>query len=340
MKFVKSKYRKKALILLLLSFGMILTNLSLSLFNSPFLNNNYEEGNIIDFDDQNILPKTSDSLPSSNGVGDEVNISLHQSYLNNSFNTALSPSDSSNNSFSLPCPTDTHFNSSFTNVTIEDIYAPNKTIIIEDDDTSAHIFTYIPTAGSFNIYSKYYLVNFSTKLYAAADGHLSDIRVRILNSTWTGTANEPDDDITTLISYGNIQFDAINDWYSNYSQYFDPYLLDPSKTANNTFYIELTDVSDELIYWRYIGDGGAEPDDMNAYYEDSGEWSLIDGFPGTVDLTLKLDLAPLNNTPSPEQIGLKINNSAALGYGDGINYGYWESYGTSSNQNGKLNFTL
>ena len=82
MKLVKSNYRKKGLILLLLSFGMILTNLSLSLFNLPILNNDSEEGNIIDFYDQYTLPKTSGSLPSSDGVGDKVNITLHQSYLN------------------------------------------------------------------------------------------------------------------------------------------------------------------------------------------------------------------------------------------------------------------
>ena len=97
MKLVKSNYRKKALILLLLSFGMIFTNLSLTLFNSPFLNNNYEEGNIIDYDDQNILPKTSDSLPTSTGIGNKVNITLHQSYTNDSFNTALSLSELNNN---------------------------------------------------------------------------------------------------------------------------------------------------------------------------------------------------------------------------------------------------
>ena len=88
---------------------MIMTNLGLLLFNSPFLYNNYEEGNIIDFDDKNILPKTSDSLPTSTGIGNKVNITLHQSYTNNSFNTALSPSDSNNNSFSLPSPKDITF---------------------------------------------------------------------------------------------------------------------------------------------------------------------------------------------------------------------------------------
>ena len=49
MKFVKSNSKKKLLILLLLSFGMTLTNLGLPLFNSLFLNNNYEDGNIIGF---------------------------------------------------------------------------------------------------------------------------------------------------------------------------------------------------------------------------------------------------------------------------------------------------
>ena len=81
MKFVKSNYRKKALILLLLSFGMILTNFSLPFFNSLFSADYYEEGNNIDFNDQNILPKTAE-YQSYEGPGTNLNVSLHQSYLN------------------------------------------------------------------------------------------------------------------------------------------------------------------------------------------------------------------------------------------------------------------
>ncbi len=149
--------KQKLIALILLTFGMTITNLGLSLFNSPYLDYNYEEGNIIDFEDQYILPKTSDSLPSSNGVGDQVNVSLHQSYLNNTFNTLLNNSDSNSNKFTLPSPTDTTFNSSFTRFEIENIIAPDKYIEIEtgtsnsDNIVNDHAFSfYVAGNGTLN----------------------------------------------------------------------------------------------------------------------------------------------------------------------------------------------
>ncbi|GAH51146.1 unnamed protein product, partial [marine sediment metagenome] len=135
---------------------------------SLFINFNFEppfykdDANKDDFINS---PKTSDSLPSFNGVGDKVNVTLHQSYLNNSFNTALSPSDPNNNSFSLPCPKDITFNSTFTNITIQDIYAPNKSLIVEDQSGGQNTINE-NYYTSFWVPEDCYLVNLSTEIFS------------------------------------------------------------------------------------------------------------------------------------------------------------------------------
>ena len=195
MKLVKSNLKKKALILLFLSFGMILTNLSFS----PFLNNTYEEGKIIDYDDQNLLPKASDSLPSSNGVGDKVNISLHQSYLNNSFNIALNTSDSNNNEFILPSPKDPTFNSSYTYINVESIDAQNKTIEVETGTGRGQDIT-TDWSFSFEIPQSCILKNFSIALSdntGVAGG--SDISLRLYNASYNAGESRIEPDSNTLL---------------------------------------------------------------------------------------------------------------------------------------------
>ena len=297
----------------------------------------------------NITPLNDDALElaayseTTEQTGNNIAITQHQS-INNISDPLyeITTFDSlQNRSFEVECPADTDFNSSYTEIKVEDIYAPNVTRIIEDEVTGSSNFTGRRLVGSFNVYTDSYLVNFSTKLYRdGVPGEDSDIRVRIFNSTWLTDHNEPDTMIKLLIDdIGNIQIEDINDWYSNYSDYFDPHLLDPDNTDNNTFYIELYDTGDFTTYWRYKSDGG-DPDDMNAYEWDQGnsEWDLITVPPETIDFTLKVDLAPVNNTPAPEDIGMEINGSKVS---NGIdNSGTWTSNTALPSLNNQLNFTI
>ena len=121
---------------------LLFSFLSISLF-TDFLYENPFYKDDANKDDLIGTPNTSDSLPSFNGVGDKVNITLHQSYFNDSFDTALSLSELNNNNFSLPSPTDTTFNSSYTNITIKEIYAPNKTLEIETGVSGSESIRYV-----------------------------------------------------------------------------------------------------------------------------------------------------------------------------------------------------
>ena len=124
--FIRNSNKKRKIIIcsvLLLSFLSITIFANFN-FEPPFYKDDANKDDFTNF------PKTSNSLPSFNGVGDKVNITLHQSYLNNSFNTIVNTSKVNGNNFTLPSPTDISFNSTFTNMTIKDIYAPNKTLII------------------------------------------------------------------------------------------------------------------------------------------------------------------------------------------------------------------
>ena len=271
MKLVKSKYRKKGLVLLLLSFGMILTNLSLSLFNSPFLNNNYEEGNIIDYDDQYILPKTSDSLPTFNAVGDKVNITLHQSYLNNSFNTIVNTSIVNGNNFTLPCPTDISFNSSYTNITIKDIIAPNKTFIVEND-YSYHESLDSRIWASFEVKANCFLENVSIRL--RNDGGDEDYNIRLYKSEKSTYLS------TDYIKYKLTGYATLSASES-VSQTSGPIWLtlnnlhekiNISETYNNTFFIAILNLNN-FGEWDFESDG-AEDDDSIVW--DSGDNTPID----------------------------------------------------------------
>ena len=121
---------KRILVLLLITIALSFFNFSHLIWNT---NNSFTDSNSPnDFELRNEL-KISDYSSNFVNTGENMNITLHQSYLNNSFNTVLNASNPSNDDFKLPCPTDISFNTSFTQVQIEDIDAPNKTLTVEDD---------------------------------------------------------------------------------------------------------------------------------------------------------------------------------------------------------------
>ena len=94
-----------------LTFNPLLWNSNDSLFNynSP---NGYELFNEL---------KISDYPSNFGSTGENMNIVLHQSYLNNSFNAIINNSIVNGNNFTLPSPQDVNFNSTYTRFDIEDI---------------------------------------------------------------------------------------------------------------------------------------------------------------------------------------------------------------------------
>ena len=153
-------------------------------------------------------PKISDYSFSYSGTGENMNITLHQSYLNNSFGIELNASDPSNNTFYVPCPTDTTFNSSHTDIEITDIYAPNRTIVVEDDDEGSLGFHEITGAGnylSFETESPGYITNISLKLKELND-YDTYIVVKLFDSVYSVPLSRiiPNNEIATLTSKNEV----------------------------------------------------------------------------------------------------------------------------------------
>jgi hypothetical protein len=341
-KFTKKK-TKNCILLAILTFGLLIGGFSY-LFATSEIQDKEKSLNFTNFNTPSSTPQTSQISSFSNN-GTSINCSVQQSIYNTSIISFTNLTDPDNNTFSASSPTIEGYNSEFTNITIEDIYAPNITNIIEDQHDDSSSFNYVRLVGSFTIPGKTYLSNFSTNLYRNGNGDLSNIRVRIYNSTWTEEGNIPDD-YTEIISLGNIQFEDHDGWYNNYSQYFDPHLLNPEKTDNETFFIELYDSGDSAIYWRRSTDSVDDNGNMYAYYWDTAppaSWENIteDAPTRTVDLTLKVDLAPLDNNPNPEDINMTINNLPINGYENINGSGYWNTTDNIiEDLSGYINFTI
>ncbi|KKM64123.1 hypothetical protein LCGC14_1504550, partial [marine sediment metagenome] len=278
-------------------------------------------------------------------TGENMNITLHQSYVNRSFDTIVNTSIINGNNFTLPSPIDTYFNSTYTNITVKDIIAPNKTIIIEDQLSSWQSIDLVTVATSFVVPSKSYLTNLSVYVgINDPEGNKCDLRVRVLKSQWVSGENEPDSSVATISSSGQMSFSSYIGWLNNFSLFSSmPVLLDPSITANNTFYIEITDLgadSDGML-WRYADDNPpTNIDDSNSYSKSGPNWNfIVNGF-NNVDLNLIYDITPLNNTPNPEDIGLKINGEIVNGYVNINGTGYWESSIVNGSNSGILTYNV
>jgi len=324
MKFVKSNYRKKALILLLLSFGMIFASIGFSSLNFPlnFTSINMEEPNIEnDFDYQIQIPKTSE-YQNFDGAGENLNIALHQSLMNTS--TIEFTNLDASNSFTEPFPNFNGYNTSFINMTIEGIFAPNHTLIIEDDafeDSSDVASTFV---SAFTVPSNSYLINASFDLVTTSGTPSANIY--LFNSSWTGTRSEPVTSSSQIIGSFSSPPNGWNDMVLTKT------LLNNSNTANNTWFIGLRETTGlATLKWRYVFDS-TNGDNSEAYYL-SGGWQQI-----TNDYDCKLDLTPLNNIPKPSEINLKINNTIVIDTID--DSGYYSSNEAYSSSSDILNFTI
>lgn len=218
--------------------------------------NNYE-------DKKTVLDavKSTDYTPDFTGNGEACDIALAQSLVDTSGITISNASDPLNNTFYEPCPVVQNFSSSFVNMTIEDIYAPNKTLIIEDgpaDDISDDLAT------------KAYLTSFTTNgscLLTNGSFELSIsgspiVHVYLFNSTWNSTMSrsEPDTGSETILTSGT---PTITGWHE-----FDllDTFLNNSKTKNNTWFVGLYRSSPTgTARWRFKYTG---TDNSEAYTYD------------------------------------------------------------------------
>ncbi len=189
------------------------------------------------YEDERILGgsvMTSDYYPDFTGNGEDCNVTLQQTLIDSSPITILNTSNPLNNTIYEPCPTVENFPSSFVNMTIEDIYAPNKTLIIEDgpaEDISDELATKAYLT-SFAATSSCLLTNVSFELSISGS---PIVHVYFYNSTWNTTVSrsEPDTRSETILASG---IPTVTGWFE--FDLFDVF-LNSSNTKNNTWFIGL-----------------------------------------------------------------------------------------------------
>ncbi|KKL92875.1 hypothetical protein LCGC14_1880320, partial [marine sediment metagenome] len=275
--------------------------------------------------------KISDFSSNFVSTGENINITLHQSYLNTSFDTIVNTSIVNGNNFTLPSPKDIMFNSTYTNITVKDIIAPNKSLIIEDDfswqqSAITKIFT------SFESPSNGYLENVSISLQNP--NLAEDYEVQLYEGVkWTWATVD-------YIRYNPLSSRTIGTYnlaQTTGSEWLDiskiHMLLNTSDTYNNTFFIAVTAKTSGDGNWDFenqVLDGS----------DDTICWDFGQNTPASRDQLLKVDLSPLNNTPNPEDIGLKINNEYVTGYSNINGTGYWESSIVNGSNSGVLKYNV
>jgi len=330
MKMLRSKWKIniKTILLLFITFGMSFMNLNLFLFNSNSFHNfintieNDQEDNVNNFEDQ--IPKTSEYQVFSEN-GEQMDVSLHQSLLNTSIKEFTNLDNSY--SFSEAAPEFNNFNSTFMNITVNGITAPNKSITIEDVFSgrwalSSKIWT------SFEVRGTCLLKNISVQV--RNNGGLERYFINVWNATLSGSYIKYDTDLDGLSDIATIdQADTgtNNIWINTTDVDFN---LDASNTYNNTFFVSVSR-SQTFGEWVYENEGNGD---------DTITWDDGEVTPYDRDQNLKVSFAPLSNTPKPSEIGLKINGSTISDDIGGGNKGYWSNTNEYQGLNGKLDFSI
>jgi len=321
MSYSKTIKTKQILILLCLSFGLILPILSK---NIP-ITNLYKKMINIDSDHtqeqenfyENML-KSAEPLDFY-GNGEKMNITLHQALVD-PVTKQFSNLDSSN-SFTEPFPDFSGYSTSFINMTVDNIFAPNKSLIIEDDSGGAvNLGNYYT---SFRVRGDCYLEEISVYLFTT--GTATTFTFDLYGATQSGSYTKFDinNDLTGAGNLGTLYNNSVTRFWYNISDIH--IYLDVSDTYDNTFFVR---ISTDNGQGRWRSEDESDGDDTIS-------WEATGGTPEpSLDLTLKVELSPNNtNIPNPSDINLRINNTAVSDISNG--QGYWnplQKYTSVSNQ--------
>jgi len=320
------KKNKRILVLLLITITISFLYFDQFLWNS----NNTINGKALSIESEIIKELKTSSYPQAfENSGEDIDVILHQSYVNNSFDTIVKTSEVNENNFFVPCPTDTSFNTSFTKFEVEDIYAPNKSLIVEDDSSGQDTLdeNYYT---SFRVPTDCYLTNLSIELLSpvSADIFYFDI-FGALNHTDGNPKFDTSKDLTGL---GPRLGQHTNDsstpvWFTLTG--LDQF-LDVSETHDNYFFIKVSSENAQGM-WRY--ESFLDGDETYSYKNSQSTHLTI------IDYTLKVGLRPVeNNIANASDINLKISNTNVTDITDG--QGYWESTEVNSSATGKLEYNV
>ncbi|MHA1253247.1 MAG: hypothetical protein ACTSRP_24925, partial [Candidatus Helarchaeota archaeon] len=333
-----------------LLFGLIIFNIIfISVFFTPtsknIICNSLNKESKDEFKIKNI--NTSNYSSSFQNNGGNFNITLHESILDNKLKKITNFSDINNRTITINSPKISNFNSSFTNISITNIIAKNYNLIVEDDNVNYYdnFDNTNPDATSFQTIGNAYLENISV-FVRNIGGANATVTAVLYKSKWNAgsSRSEPDGTnsgyITTLGT-----FNVPNNTLGTYSITNIHYFLNSSKTENNTWFIGLFDggLGGADTIWYYVDDDsdGDNEDESYSYYYNSGWILKVEDIFGNsyVDFRLTVGLSPINNTPKPSDINLKINGTAVNNNGTD-NSGYWVSNEAYWSASGNIKFVF
>lgn len=216
------------------------------------------------------------------------------------------------------------------------IYPSSKEIIVENDSIwgwqdAEQIFV------SFEVQGVGYLENISAFMRHLGLGTYNYVDFYILTAEDISGKLRPVDSSLTKI-YDDLNVTGTPDWYNATDIH---YKFNCSNTINNTYFLYSTSSEAGTANWGYNpdidGDGVNESIVLDRFENPIIIPLTVDN---TIDLLLEIDVAPLKNVPRPENIGLKINNTAVIGFSDIYGSGYWPSTDVYSSSSGQLEFEL
>ncbi|MFX0186863.1 MAG: hypothetical protein ACFE8A_03905 [Candidatus Hodarchaeota archaeon] len=334
---MKNKKLRKVLVLFFILFGLISANLVFYSSNSSRLyktDDNTKETQLIDVKRE--VPATSASYSNKvSETGNDISIKLHQSKTDTGsplygINNA---SDPTNTTFSTTCPTESTYNSTRSQIFVEDINAPDKHIDIELEYTDPYNLDLSDWAFSFQVLGDSILDNFSLHVHEH-DGTLNNdarISIDLLEAQNSGGTPAPSSWIADLVN--NYFIDNDTDLWHNFTNIGQS--LDVSTTYNNYFFIQIHLENPAECLCDIDGDsdsGDPDGDNSEVYYL-SGFWQSNPN-----DIAAKFDFKPLDNTPLPTQINLQINNTIVGDNSQGT--GNVTINNDLSSLPNKLNFTI
>jgi hypothetical protein len=278
--------KKNKFKIIILYFVVILTTSYTSIFSFNFFEKNNEKN---EFSSEKL--ENSDYSSFSDGSGEDINVSLHQSLLDDSVIEISNVSDSNNNTFYEPCPTVENFNNSLVNMTVEDIYAPNKNWEIETTIGTMRAIYIYDTALGFQVIGNCILNNFSicfTEDFSGGADSDADIFIQIRNAEWDNGQIEPGPII--LNSTYDIVLNGTDAVWHNYTDL--NINLNVTQTYNNYFFIWMTQVTspgDARVRIHERNDGPVNDAILM--------WDEVPWIEYATDPCLKVGLAPFNSYP-------------------------------------------
>ena len=334
---VRKRKRKTVFLLILLCF------LSSSLFAQNFIQDNKSKDITTEestFDNEILKElKISSYSQTFENSGEDINITLHQSYVNNSFDTIVNTSKVNGNNFTLPSPTDPLFNSSYTRFEIEDIVAPNKSYTIENDFSSRiiqsinyHYLSFISKGWGF-------LENFSLYVNETNAGATTQLGVYLYAAKNVGGDPRPDDNPLYLSPIVDIEIDGEPAYQLNITGLHK--FINSSETFQDTFFLEVYKsfgAGNTNIDLFGVLDNG-DPDD-HLVLDTPTHVYTIPVLGNTVDAFMEIGISPFNYTAHPSFIGLEINGTSVQGYSNINGSGYWESFDVNYSISGNLKFNV